>query len=111
MVVKKINFSGAFGAGQTVALQDCNFGLIAKPISEGAPVVNDFDNEKYLKWNRRCFSHRSDANNQYQADFIHVDEILKFVVDLGWDLFIAVLNGGPVTNPFIYWVRLFVKYI
>ena len=112
MVLKKLDAS--LGWGAVTANANTNrgkFALIAKPISEGTPVGTDFTNEKYVKWMRECYSFKDDANNQYQADYIHLGEVLKVVIDIGWNIFFAVLNNSGVTAFFNYWLRLFVKYI
>ena len=111
LVMKKIQADLGYASGSTGALQECTFAVIAKPISEGVPVTSDFINEKYVKWHRQCYATRDDTNNWNQVDLLHVQEILKVVVELGWDLYFAVLNGVGTTNFVVSMVRLFVKYI
>ena len=112
MVLKKLDVSLACMAATTSTnLQRARFAIIAKPISEGVPVTVDLDNEKYNKWQRQCYALRVDSNNQVQADFLHVEEILKIVVELGWNLFMFIVNEGLNTIAVAFAARLFVKYI
>ena len=112
MVLKKLDASLGCGSTQSSQnLQRARFAIIAKPIPDGNPVSADWDNEKYNKWQRQCYAYRDDTNNQYQGDFIHLDEVLKIVIDIGFNLFFAVLNEGLNTVAVAYALRLFVKYI
>ena len=113
MVLKRIQVDAAFALGATGSLQSCEFAVIAKPISEGVPVLADMDNEKYVKWIRNCSAVRNTVADQaiHTVDVIHIIEILKIIVEIGWDLYMTVHNSGSGTNPFEVWMRLFVKYI
>ncbi len=112
LVFKKININFGFFSGDVIGVaQQCDIAIIAKPISEGVPVSDDFDNPKYTKWSRECFAVRKDADGWNIPDYQHWLEILKIVVELGWDIYVSVRNLGSSTNPFMYWLQLFVKYI
>ena len=112
MVLKKLDISIACGTATTSQnLQRGRFAIIAKPISEGVPVTIDLDNEKYNKWQRQCYSYRDDGNNVVFHDYLHIEEILKIVVDVGWNLFMFIVNEGLNSIAVAYALRLFVKYI
>ena len=113
LVLKKVDFDAGYRLGAVGNLQSCRFAIIAKPISEGVPVADDFDNEKYSKYQQMCFASRfaSGSGETATDDIFHTKEILKIVVELGWDIYFSVLNGPGVTAVFAYLVRLFVKYI
>ena len=111
MVLKRINADLMFECGTTSTVQACRFAIISKPISEGVPVAVDLDNEKYSKWQHQCYATRDDVSGWIHDDFVHFMEILKIVVELGWDIYFSVVNGGTQSNTFQFLVRLFVKYI
>ena len=113
LVMKKFEADIGYRLGSAGNLQRCTFAIIAKPISEGVPVSSDLTNLKYLKWRKTCFASRfSSATGETASDdFVHFVEIMKIVVELGWDIYMTVLNGPGLTALFDYVVRLFVKYI
>ena len=112
MVLKKLDISLACGGTQdSTNLQRARFAVIAKPISESTPVATDLLNPKYNKWQRQCYAYRDSVNNQYAPDYLHVEEILKIVIDVGWNVFMYILNEGLNTIAVAYALRLFVKYI
>ena len=112
LVLKKIIADVACVPDTSFDMLHVTFAVIAKPISEGVPVVLDFANEKYMKWAHRCYGRLDDANNTSNPDFAHFVETLKIVVELGWDIFFAVyVMATAVAADYSYWVRLFAKYI
>ena len=111
MVLKKLDISLACGGtSDSGNLLRARFAVIAKPISEGVPVTVDLDNEKYNKWQRQCYAFK-ESGGKYFPDFLHVVETLKIVVDIGWNLFMFIVNEGLNTVAVAYALRLFVKYI
>ena len=112
MVLKKLDVSlGCVGIQNNLNLQRARFAIISKPISEGNPVAGDFDNEKYNKWQRQCYAFFNTDNNMSSPDYIHVEDILKIVIDIGWNVFFSVLNEGLNSVAVAFALRLFVKYI
>ena len=111
MVLKRVQLDMGCESGANSALQSCEIAIIAKPISEGVPIAADFNNEKYVKWLHQCYSVRQDGLFYNIPDFVHWIEILKIVIDIGWDVYVSFLNNGGITERFDYWMRLFVKYI
>ena len=112
MVLKKLDISiGCHVIQSSLNLQRARFCIIAKPISEGVPVSVDLDNEKYNKWQRQCYAYLDSSNNMVQDDYLHIEEILKIVIDIGWNLFFFIVNEGLNTIAIAFAARLFVKYI
>ena len=96
-------------AGDNTEQQVCDFAIIAKNISEGAVVQDDFNNEKYVigKTHRRCHMMLNNTNNQIHADEFHFEVSLKIKIPIDWQVFFAILNSTGVTARFAYLVRLF----
>ena len=112
MVLKKLDVNLGMHAVSTSAnLQRARFAILSKPISEGNPVTGDFDNEKYNKWQRQCYAFTDSGSGLIQDDYVHIEDILKIVIDIGWNVFFAVLNEGLNTIAVAFALRLFVKYI
>ena len=100
-------FSGDAGGGAV----DCEFGVIAKPLAIGSPILADFSEEKYMigKTHKMCFARRSVGVNDEsdQIDTLHFDASLKIRIPLDWRVYMAVLNGAIGTNLFRLLTRLF----
>ena len=88
----------------------CEFGIVAKPLAVGTPVLADFSNEKYMigKTHRRCTAYRHDANNQYTQDVAHLEIDLKIKIPIDWQVWISILEGAAIgIGRFLIQARLF----
>ena len=100
-----------FAAGTGGTFNNCEFGIVTKPIAIGTPVLADFVNEKYMvgKTHKQCSARRvASANGDSdQIDILHFTADLKIRIPLDWQVWISVLNGAVGTNFFNLLVRLF----
>ena len=92
----------------SATMQTCEFGTIAKPISEGVPVAGDLTNEKYMigKTHKRCNAIL--LSTGVQVDALHFEVNLKIRIPLDWQIFQMASNDSDgSTNLFAWLVRLF----
>ena len=96
------------GTTDSATMVTCEFGTMAKPISEGNPQGGDFTNEKYMigKTHVRCNARKLAGSDVLDA--IHFEVNLKIKIPLDWQLFQTVSNDSDgLTNTYAYLVRLF----